>query len=142
MADTSKLKDVENWYIKYLTTNKIDINISKEKVLLKWGGTFEFDAVIRENSRIVEVHCLSTSKYNTAQLHKIKDDALMLTAVSEFIKKVIAFTDMSLYNQVKKEQLKGRFPLDIYLVPIENLPDKIKKTIAEIKEESENEQRY
>ena len=60
MADTSKLKDVENWYIKYLTTNKIDINISKEKVLLKWGGTFEFDAVIRENSRIVEVHCLST----------------------------------------------------------------------------------
>ena len=142
MANTTKLKeDVEIWYRNdYLKTYETK-EIIKEKVLLKWGGTFEFDAVVRENNRIVEVHCLSTSKYNTAQLHKIKDDALMLTAVSEFIKKIIAFTDISLYNRVKEEQLNGRFPLNIDLVPIENLPDRIKKTIAEIRKESENEQK-
>jgi len=142
MADTVRLKEeVEIWYRKvYLNVDKKE-EITKGKVLLKWGGTFEFDAVVRENNRIVAVHCLSTSKYNTAQLHKIKADALMLTAVSEFINKVIAFTDLSLYKRVKEEQLKGRFPIEVDLILIENLPEEIRKTIAEIKEKCENEQK-
>jgi hypothetical protein len=144
MADTSKLKkEVEDWYRKkYLQPKKKDIEITQEKVMLKWGGFFEFDAVIKEGNRISEVHCLSTSKYNPAQMHKIKDDALMLTAVSKFIKKVIAFTDNSLYSKVKEQQENGRFPLDIKLIPLENdVPKEIKDIIKKVKEAAINEVR-
>lgn len=143
MANTTKLKnDVEKWYLQTLIVDKENENIKKEVVDLIWGGKFEFDAVIREENEIVEVYCLSTSKYNTGQLHKIKDDALMLTGVRHSIKKVIAFTDLSLYKRVKEEQLKGRFPIEVDLILIENLPKEIIKTIAEIKEKCENEQKY
>lgn len=144
MANTSKLKeDVEDWYRESLNANKKDKKISKQKVDLIWGGTFEFDAVVKEsdNNIIVEVHCLSTSKYNTGQLHKIKDDALMLTGVRHSIKKVIAFTDSTLHQKVESEQKNGRFPTDIDLIPL-NVPEKIKNIIIQVKTDSITEQKY
>jgi len=143
MANTTRLKnDVEKWYLETLKVDKKNENISKEKVDLTWGGFFEFDAVVKEEKEknIVEVHCLSTSKYNTGQLHKIKDDALMLTGVKYTVKKVIAFTDSTLHKKVKGEQNNGRFPKDIELKLLD-VEDEINNIIIQVKTESIKEQK-
>lgn len=131
MADTRDFLKVEKWYREKLAKEKIDCHISKEKVpLLNWGnkGYFECDVVIKKGNDIVEVQCLSCSSAKTVngnggagKLHKIKDDALMLTGI-KCKKKVLAFTEKSMYNRVLKEKENGRFPntIELLLVNVDN----------------------
>lgn len=141
MADTRDFLKVEKWYREKLAKENPNYHISKEKVpLSNWGdkGYFECDVVIRNEKTIVEVQCLSCSGAKTAngnggagKLHKIKDDALMLMGI-KCKKKVLAFTEKSMYNRVLKEKENGRFPntIELLLVNVDNLEIRrlIKKT--------------
>jgi hypothetical protein len=122
MANTTKIKTVvEQWYRKQIGNSHKDCVITQEAVELTWGGSFECDAVVKQNGDIVEVRCLSVSGYKTrtgnpgsGKLLKIKADALMFMGI-KCSKKVLDFTNKSLYEKVLSEQQNGRFPKEIML---------------------------
>lgn len=145
MANTLELKTaVEEWYRAVIGKRNPNAAVEKENVPLEWGGSFECDAVIKMNNKIIEVHCLSTSEYKTdrgkpgsGKLFKIKSDALMLTGINCPIK-ILAFTGRTMYDKVWKEQEKGRFPFNIkaeYIETPKDIQEKIDKIKAEAKDE-------
>lgn len=148
MADTRDFLKVEKWYREKLAKENPNYHISKEKVpLSNWGdkGYFECDVVIRNEKTIVEVQCLSCSGAKTAngkngsgKLLKIKADALMLTGI-KCKRKVLAFTEKSMYSKVLSEKENGRLPkeIELFLVDIDNL--EIKKLIKKANENSSKE---
>ena len=148
MSDTTGFLKVEEWYREKLANEKPNCHISKEKVpLSNWGnkGYFECDVVIKRGNKIVEVQCLSCSSAKTVngnggagKLHKIKDDALMLTGI-KCRKKVLAFTEKSMYNRILKEKESGRFPntIDLTLVNVDD--SKIRELIKKTSEMSSKE---
>ena len=148
MANTINFLKVEEWYREKLSDKYPGYEISKEKVpLLNWGnkGYFECDVVIKKGNNIIEVQCLSCSSAKTVngnggagKLHKIKDDALMLTGI-KCKKKVLAFTEKSMYNRVLKEKENGRFPntIELLLVNVDN--SEIRRLIKNTSEMSSKE---
>jgi hypothetical protein len=113
MADTKGLDKAEQIY---RDTLKTDTNtVSKEQVEISWGGKFEFDAVVRENGEIVEIHSLSCAYYKTksgkagsSKLFKAFHDAQMMV-LAGCKKNVLAFVDDEFYNRIIDEQQNGRF---------------------------------
>ncbi len=123
MANTEAYKkQVETWFLNELIGAYPKNTLSKGKVKLNWGGEFEYDIVIKNDAHDIEaVYCLSCSNYKTSsgkggsgKLLKIKADAMMMLG-TDVEKKVLAFTGKSMYDKIKSEQEKGRFPLDITL---------------------------
>ncbi|WP_059369082.1 hypothetical protein [Treponema endosymbiont of Eucomonympha sp.] len=89
--------------------------VKKEKLKLSWRGEFKFDAVIRENNKIVEIHCLSTAKFKTvsgkdgtSKFFKVFHDAQMML-LTGCKNNILAFIDDEFYNKVIKEQKNGKF---------------------------------
>jgi hypothetical protein len=113
MANTKSLDNIEEIYRKTLKTVKN--TVSKEKLRILWGGEFEFDAVVRENENIIEVHSLSTANYMTSsgkpgnsKLFKVFHDAQIMI-LTNCKKCFLTFVDEDFYNRVLREQQNGRF---------------------------------
>ena len=148
MADTTGFLKVEKWYREKLATERPDCHVSKEKVpLSNWGdkGYFECDVVIKKGKSIIEVQCLSCSGAKTAsgknasgKILKIKADALMLTGIKSK-KKILAFTEKSMYNKILSEKENGRFPKEIELQLVKIDKPEIRKIIKNANETSSKE---
>ena len=113
MANTKGLDKVEQIYRDILKNE--NNTVEKEKLKLSWGGEFEFDAVIREKGKIIEIHCLSTAncinisnKLGSSKLFKVFHDAQMML-LTECKKNILVFVDDQFYTKVLQEQQKGRF---------------------------------
>jgi hypothetical protein len=144
MADTTRIKKIiEKWYISKIQQKNKNLVVLKEKVKLKWGGYFECDVVVKSKNRVLEVHCLSVSEYNTTtgkggsgKLNKIKADALMLLGIDS-PKKILAFTGKSMYDKIYTEVNNGRFPKEIILNLIDISKNfEIKKIISDVRQHS------
>ncbi len=59
MADTKAQMQVEEWVRETFLKRKFKRQFSKDKVPLRWGGKFEFDAV-SDDGKIIA--CISTAK--------------------------------------------------------------------------------
>ncbi|MBR3544306.1 MAG: hypothetical protein IKN82_11530 [Treponema sp.] len=148
MANTTNFLKVEEWYRKKLSDKYPKYDISKENVpLSNWGsnGYFECDVVVKEGGKIIEVQCLSCSKAKTSSgkastgsIRKIKADALMLTGI-KCKKKILAFTEESMYDRFCQEKENGRFPNAIELLLVNVDDKKIRKTINKAAKESSKE---
>jgi hypothetical protein len=113
MSNTRNLRKVEEIYRE---TIKMEKNaVLKEKLRLSWGGEFEFDAVVRENGEITEIHSLSVANFRTSsgkpgntKLFKVFHDAqmMLLTGCKNCY---LVFVDKYFYNRILQEQEKGRF---------------------------------
>jgi hypothetical protein len=113
MSNTKNLDKVEEIYRETIRTGKN--TVSKEKLRISWGGEFEFDAVVRENGKITEVHSLSVANFMTSsgkqgnsKLFKVFHDAQMMI-LTECKKCFLSFADNDFYNRVLREQENGRF---------------------------------
>jgi len=113
MANTKDLDKVEQIY---RDTLKNEYNtVKKEKLKISWGGEFEFDAVVRENGEIVEIHCFSAANclnisgnLGNSRLFKVFHDAQMMI-LTGCKKNVLVFVDDQFYNRILQEQQNGRF---------------------------------
>lgn len=150
MSDTTGFLKVEEWYReKIKLENKYPgCSITKENVpLSNWGsnGYFECDVVIKDGKKIIEVQCLSCSSAKTAngknaigKFHKIKADALMLTGI-RCKRKMLAFTEKSMYEKILKEKKNGRFPIELELEFVDVDDPRIKELIRKTSETSSKE---
>jgi len=113
MADTKGLDKVEQIYRDTLKTE--NNSVKKEKLKISWGGEFEFDAVVREQDEIIEIHCLSLANYKTksgksgnTKLFKVFHDAQMML-LRDCKKRILTFVDKDFFDRVLQEQKNGRF---------------------------------
>jgi hypothetical protein len=115
VADTSKAhKLAEQLVIATQLPKFFCQKFSPKKVKLKWGGYFAYDGV-SEDGRIVV--CVSTSegvtttgKYANAKVMKLAKDVLMMLFTPSAKIRVLALTEKSMVDAVRKMQVAGRFP--------------------------------
>ncbi len=146
MADTTNFKKIiEPWFRdEYLKQQYHSAEIRQEQLALKWGGKFEYDAVVYENGKLRAIYLLSCSEYKTkngrggaGKFHKIKSDVLMMVG-TEAPRKIMAFLGESMYQQFKAQKKAGRLPQDIECELIESSAE-ILRVIHGIRDEASTE---
>ncbi|HVP96748.1 hypothetical protein [Methanoregula sp.] len=130
MADTSTQREVENWIRKYWLTLKFNQDFEQKKLTLVSGGRFEFDAVNKDDSIVINI---STSSAKTSggnlgsgKLQKIRADIYFLLLLPETVKrKLLVFTEPDMVNVCQNEKTKGRMPQNIEICLVD-LPENIR----------------
>lgn len=143
MANTSAQKAAELWIVQQYLPNQFDgLTFEEKKVTLVWGGLFAFDAVCEDQSIIglVSTSSAKTSggKLATAKIQKLKCDTLYLTNVACPCRKLLIFSEASMFKQFQKEVSVGRFPNDIELLHVE-LPKEISEPVLAARLEAQRE---
>ena len=126
MADTRVQLEVEDWVRQEWMPTKYGVTFNRDRVKLRSGGVFDFDAVSGDKSIIATI---STSGAKTAggnyavgKMLKIRSDMLFLTMVEAQQRVVLTAQDM--YKQCHKEKEGGRVPQEIEFVHA-SLPEKL-----------------
>ena len=119
MADTRIQLEVEDWVRRNWMPAHFGVQFSRERLPLRSGGVFDFDAVSEDRSIVATI---STSGSKTAggknavgKILKLRSDMLFLTLV-EAKQRVIVLTEKDMYNQLHKEFAGGRIPKEIEFV--------------------------
>lgn len=123
MADTSVQHKAEAWVIEHgLPKLFPGISFAGKKLKLTWGGAFAFDAVSNDGTMVIAISTsaarTATGKLATAKFQKLKTDALYLLHLENEARRLMAFTEESMYEYFKKSVATGRFPPEIELLHI------------------------
>jgi hypothetical protein len=123
MADTSVQHKAEAWVIEHgLPAIFPDVSFAGKKLKLIWGGSFAFDAVSKDEAMVVAISTsaarTATGKLATAKFQKLKTDALYLLHLETDARRLMIFTEQSMYEYFKKAVVTGRFPPSIELLHI------------------------
>jgi hypothetical protein len=129
MANTTAQKQAELWIVNtYLPERFNGHKFKEQKLKLKWGGHFAFDAV-NEDQSLVGLVSTSPSKTAsggaaTAKIQKLKCDSLYLLNINSDPRKFMVFSEISMLDHFRNDVKTGRFPDNIELIHI-NLPREI-----------------
>jgi hypothetical protein len=125
MANTLMQQVAERWVVSSTLPGLFPGHeFTARRIDLTWGGQFAFDAVSEDQSIVV---CVSTSsaytarqKHATAKVQKLKTDALYLLHVANDARKVMVFTERSMFEHFQNCAVKGRFPqsIELYCTPL------------------------
>jgi len=120
MADTRVQKKAEGWVLNQFLPSLYGVPFANRKVLLNWGGKFDFDAVSQDGTIVGNI---STSSAKTAgaklavgKIQKIKADTLYLLYAQGANQRLLIFTEMDMHQFFEKEAKNGRFPKGVKLV--------------------------
>ena len=132
MADTRVQLEVEDWVRQQWMPTKFGITFNRDRVKLRSGGVFDFDAVSGDKNIVATI---STSGARTAsgklavgKILKIRSDMLFLIMV-EAKQRVVVLTEQDMYEQCLKEKQGGRVPQEIEFV-YAPLPKELNKLLV------------
>ncbi len=120
MADTRAQKNGEEWVLSDFLQKRYGERFTGRKVLLAWGGKFEFDAVNADGSIIANISTSSAvtarDKFATAKVQKIKCDTLYPLYARGAKQRLLIFTESDMLRHFEKEVRNGRFPKGVKLL--------------------------
>lgn len=141
MADTRIQLEVEDWVRLNWMSAQFGSRFSRERVRLKSGGVFDFDAVSEDRSIVATI---STSGAKTAKgknavgkMLKLRSDMLFLTLV-EAKRRIVVLTERDMWEQCRKEFAAGRVPREIEFACAE-LPHELRERLIESREKASGE---
>lgn len=115
MADTTSMTRAEA----FVRLRAFGPKYAARKVMLRWGGKFAFDAVSPDDKTVA---LISTSaaltvggNLATGKIKKLTADALYLLFATGVKRRVMVFTERSMFAEFQKYQDSGRFPPSIEL---------------------------
>jgi hypothetical protein len=89
---------------------------SRERLSLRSGGVFDFDAVSEDHSIVATISTsgskTSGGKYAVGKILKLRADMLFLTMV-EARRRLVVLTERDMFDQCEKEVTGGRVPPEI-----------------------------
>jgi hypothetical protein len=92
------------------------MKFSRERLPLRSGGVFDFDAVSDDHSVVATISTsgskTSGGKHAVGKILKLRSDMLFLTMV-EAKRRLIILTEPDMFDQCKKEATGGRVPPEI-----------------------------
>lgn len=116
MADTRVQIEVEDWVRRHWMVSQFGMKFSRERLPLRSGGVFDFDAVSEDHSVVATISTsgskTSGGKHAVGKILKLRADMLFLTMV-EANRRFVVLTERDMYEQCKKEVAGGRVPPEI-----------------------------
>lgn len=133
MADTRVQIEVEDWVRRNWMPQQFGMKFSRERLPLRSGGVFDFDAVSDDHSVVATISTsgakTSGGKYAVGKILKLRSDMLFLTMV-EGKRRIIILTERDMCDQCQKEAAGGRVPPEIEFV-CAILPDDLNRKLVE-----------
>ena len=116
MADTRIQLEVEDWVRRNWMSSHFDLKFSRERLPIRSGGVFDFDAVSEDRSVVATISTsgskTSGGKNAVGKMLKLRSDMLFLTMV-EAKRRIIVLTERDMFDQCQKEAAGGRVPPEI-----------------------------
>jgi hypothetical protein len=132
MADTRVQLEVEDWVRQEWMPTKYGVTFNRDRVKLRSGGVFDFDAVSGDKSIVATISTsgarTSGGKLATGKVMKIRSDMLFLT-MANASRRVVVLTEKDMYEQCLKEKEGGRVPQEIEFV-YAPLPEKLNELLV------------
>jgi len=116
MADTRIQLQVEDWVRAYWMPRTLGQGFRRERVPLKSGGVFDFDAVSDDGKVVAAISTsgayTSAGKLAVGKLHKLRSDMLFLL-LAEAERRLIILTERDMFDLCCREKEAGRVPAEI-----------------------------
>lgn len=116
MADARIQLEVEDWVRRNWLPAQFGQRFSRERLKLRSGGVFDFDAVSDDHSIVATISTSASKtaggKHAVGKILKLRSDMLFLTLV-EAKRRVIVLTEQDMHVQCGKEATGGRVPPEI-----------------------------
>jgi hypothetical protein len=116
VADTRIQLEVEDWVRRNWMASHFGTKFSRERVALRSGGVFDFDAVSEDHTIVATISTsgskTSGGKHAVGKMFKLRSDMLFLTMV-EAKHRVIVLTERDMCDQCEREAAGGRVPPEI-----------------------------
>jgi hypothetical protein len=132
VADTRMQLEVEDWVRRNWMQSHFGMKFSRERLLLRSGGVFDFDAVSEDHLVVATISTsgskTSGGKQAVAKILKLRSDMLFLTMV-EAKRRLIILTERDMYDQCEKEVAGGRVPPEIEFA-CATIPDELRARLV------------
>lgn len=119
MADTRIQLEVEDWVRRNWMQKEYRMRFSRERLPLRSGGVFDFDAVSEDQSIVATISTSGSrtagGKHAVGKILKLRSDMLFLTMVNA-TRRIIILTERDMCNQCEREAAGGRVPNEIEFV--------------------------
>jgi len=118
------------------------MKFSRERLTLRSGGVFDFDAVSADHSIVATISTsgskTSSGNHGSGKILKLRSDMLFLTMVNARLR-IIILTEQDMCDQCEKEAAGGRVPPEITFI-CAVIPDDLRKRLiaARTKASGEN----
>jgi|SRR6185437_4789308 hypothetical protein len=142
MADTRIQLEVEDWVRRNWMPTQYGMKFSRERLTLRSGGVFDFDAVSADHSIVATISTsgskTSSGNHGSGKILKLRSDMLFLTMVNARLR-IIILTEQDMCDQCEKEAAGGRVPPEITFI-CAVIPDDLRKRLiaARTKASGEN----
>lgn len=132
MADTRMQLEVEDWVRRNWMASEYGTKFSRERLRLRSGGVFDFDAVSEDHSIVATISTsgskTSGGKHAVGKILKLRSDMLFLTMV-EARQRIIVLTERDMCDYCEKEKAAGRIPPEIDFV-CAIIPDELRNRLV------------
>jgi hypothetical protein len=133
MADTRIQLEVEDWVRRSWMPSQYGARFSRERLPLRSGGVFDFDAVSNDHSIVATISTsgakTSSGNHAVGKILKLRSDMLFLTMV-DAKRRIIVLTEQDMCDQCGKEFAGGRVPQEIEFVCAE-IPSELRARLVE-----------
>lgn len=141
MADTRIQLEVEDWVRRNWMRSQYGTKFSRERLRLRSGGFFDFDAVSEDQSIVATISTsgskTSGGNHAVGKILKLRSDMLFLTMV-EAKRRIVVLTEQDMCDQCEKEYASGRVPPEIEFV-CASIPGELRKRLIEGRERASGE---
>lgn len=141
MADTRVQLEVEDWVRRNWMAAQFGTKFSRERLPLRSGGVFDFDAVNEDHSIVATISTsgakTSGGKYAVGKILKLRSDMLFLT-MADAKRRIIVLTERDMYDQCNKEAAGGRVPPEIEFA-CAVLPDEVNTRLVAARKKASGE---
>jgi len=116
LADSRIQLEVEDWVRRNWMPTQYGTKFSRERLRLRSGGLFDFDAVSEDHSIVATISTSGAKtlpgKNASGKVQKLRADMLFLTQV-EAKRRIIVLTEQDMCTLCEKEFAAGRVPREI-----------------------------
>jgi len=141
MADTRVQLEVEDWVRRNWMAQQYGMSFSRERLRLRSGGVFDFDAVSADQSIVATISTsgskTSGGKNAVGKMLKLRSDMLFLTMI-DAKRRIVVLTERDMCDQCEKEMQGGRVPPEIEFV-CAILPDEIRTRLIAARQKASGE---
>ena len=138
MADTRVQLEVEDWVRRNWMPMTFGKQFRRERIRLRSGGMFDFDAVCDDDQIIATISTSSSltsgGKHGVGKMMKLRSDMLFLI-MAEATRRIVVLTEHDMYDRCLGEKNSGRVPPEIEFALAE-IPDELRTRLKSAKAKS------
>ena len=141
MADTRTQLEVEDWVRAHWMPQAFGMKFRRERLSLRSGGKFDFDAVSDDDQIIATISTSSAltsgGKHGVGKLMKLRSDMLFLV-MAQAQRRLVVLTERDMYDRCLAEREGGRVPPEVEFALAE-IPNELRVKLLKAKAESSRE---